>query len=428
MARAQEDQVMSSADTSESTESIRKTFKYRLYPTPEQEAVLAQTLGLCNWLYNAALEQRRYVWRTRQKSLSYYDQKAELPDLKTTFPEFARVHSQVVQDVIKRVDTAFQRFFDGLSNHRRVGYPRFKAATQYHSFMYPQYGNGVTVLDNGKLRLSKIGEVVVAWSRPIEGEIKTVTLARTAGVWFVCFSCAGVSVQPHSPTGQTVGIDLGLNVFLMTDQGVTVDNPRYYRKAQKRLKKCQQEMARRPKLLDRSASAMPGAKVTGQNRRKSLVKLQRVFQDVARQRTDMHHKTARWLVTNFDVICVEQLRVAAMTRNSHLAKSIYDAAWAAFLTILASKAASAGVSVVCIPAAYTTQTCSNLLPNGQRCGSRVKKSLSVRTHICPSCGYIADRDYNAARNIKQEGLRRLAGDTSATHTVPSGGRERTSLG
>jgi putative transposase len=137
----------------------------------------------------------------------------------------------------------------------------------------------------------------------------------------------------------------------------------------------------------------------------------------------LHHKTARWLVNNFDVICVEQLRVAAMGRNRHMAKSIYDAGWAAFLTILAFKAASAGVSVIRVPAAYTTQTCSFILPNGQRCGTREKKSLAVRTHICPSCGYVADRDHNAARNIKQEGLRRLAHET-----VPSGGRERARLG
>lgn len=377
-------------------DTVRKTFKYKLYPTAEQEATLTQTIGLCNWLYNTALEQRRYVWRTRRKSVSYYDQKAELPGLKGAFPEFGCVHSQVLQDVIKRVDTAYQRFFDGLRAKRKVGYPRFKAATQYHSCTYPQYDNGVTILDNGLLRLSKIGDVAVEWSRPIEGTIKTVTLVRDAGAWYVCFSCDQVPCQPHPPTGKTVGIDLGLNVFLMTDQGESVENPRYYHKAQRRLKKCQQEVARRPKQPNGT---------NGENRKKSLVKLQRAHQDIANQRADMHHKTARWLVDHFDIICVEILRVAAMVKHRHLAKSISDAAWAAFLTILAFKAESAGVLVVRVPAAYTTQTCSNILPNGQMCGTRVKKSLSVRTHICPSCGYVADRDHNAAGTIKHAGLR-----------------------
>jgi putative transposase len=377
-------------------ETVCKTFKYRVYPTAEQEALLAQTLGLCNWLYNTTLEQRRDVWRTRQKRVSYYDQKAELPDLKAALPEFATVHSQVLQDVMKRVDTAYQRFFDGLQAKRKVGYPRFKAATQYHSFTYPQYDNGVTILENGLLRLSKIGDVAVEWSRAIQGTIKTVTLVQDAGAWYVCFSCDEVPCQPHMPTGKAVGIDLGLRVFLMTDQGDAIENPRYYRKAQKRLKKCQQEVARRPKRPDRK---------NGENRKQSILKLQRAHQDIARQRRDMHHKTARWLVDNYDIICVEKLRVAAMARNRHLSKSIYDAAWAAFLTILTFKAASAGVLVVRVPAAYTTQTCSNVLPNGQICGTRVKKSLSVRTHICPSCGYIADRDHNAAGTIKHEGLR-----------------------
>jgi putative transposase len=376
-------------------ETVCKTFKYRLYPTAEQDAILAQTLGLCNWLYNTALEQRRYVWRTRGKSVSYYDQKAELPDLKATITEFAAVHSQVLQDVIKRVDATYQRFFDGPKAKRKVGYPRFKAATQYHSFTYPQFDNGVTILETGLLRLSKIGDVAVEWSRPIEGTIKTVTLVRDAGAWYVCFSCEAVSCQPRTPTDKAVGIDLGLKVFLMTDQGESVENPRYYRKAQKRLKKCQQDVARRPKRADGT---------NGENRKKSILKLQRAHQEIARQRTDMHHKTARWLVDNYDTICVENLRVAAMARNRHLSKSIYDAAWAAFLTILTFKAASAGVWVVRVPAAYTTQTCSNILPSGQMCGTRVKKSLSVRTHICPSCGYIADRDHNAAATIKHKGL------------------------
>jgi putative transposase len=221
---------------------------------------------LCNWLYDTALEQRRSVWRSHHRGLTFYDQKAELPDLKIAFPEFASVHSQVTQDVIKRVDSAFRRFFNGLAAHRKIGYPRFKSATQYHSFTYPQYGNGVTILSNGLLRLSKIGEVAVAWSRPVAGEVKTVTLVRTADVWYACFSCAHVPVQPHSPTGQTVGIDLGLIFFLMTDQGATVENLRYYRQAQQRLKKRQQAVARRPKLPDRSPHAIPGATIIGKNR------------------------------------------------------------------------------------------------------------------------------------------------------------------
>jgi putative transposase len=236
----------------------------------------------------------------------------------------------------------------------------------------------------------------VEWSRPIEGTINTVTLVQDAGAWYVCFSCDEVPCQPRTPSGRAVGIDLGLKVFLMTDQGDSLENPRYYRKAQKRLKKYQQEVARRPKRPDGT---------NGKNRKKSIVTLQRAHQEIARQRRDMHHKTARWLVDTYDIICVEKLRVAAMARNRHLSKSIYDAAWAAFLTILTFKAASAGVLVVRVPAAYTTQTCSNLLPTGQMCGTRVKKSLSVRTHICPSCGYIADRDHNAAGTIMQTGLR-----------------------
>ena len=192
----------------------------------------------------------------------------------------------------------------------------------------------------------------------------------------------GVPVQPLPPTGQNTGIDVGLKVFLITADGEVVENPRHYRKAEKALQKAQRQVSRRKK----------GSK----RRRKAVAWLAKKHQQVKRQRADFHHKTALLLLRQYDVIYLEDLRVANLLQNSHLAKSISDAGWGQVRPILEGKAACAGRRVIAVPPAYTSQDCSS-------CGTRVEKSLSVRTHVCPSCGLVLDRDENAARNIKWAG-------------------------
>ncbi|HEV2458644.1 MAG TPA: transposase, partial [Ktedonobacterales bacterium] len=192
-------------------QSILKTYLYKLKPTPQQERVLDHTLMLCRHVYNAALGERREAWRMRGISVSYYQQKAELPSIKAELPEYSAVHSQVLQDVVLRVDRAFQAFFRRMRAGEAPGYPRFQGRTRYHSFTYPQVGeHGGARLDNGFLVLSCIGRLAVRWSRPIEGTPKTVTVSREADGWYVSISCADVPIQPLPATGQETGIDLGL--------------------------------------------------------------------------------------------------------------------------------------------------------------------------------------------------------------------------
>ena len=370
--------------------SLRKTFKYKLKPTPEQEQVLASILQRCCTLYNVALEQRKTWWgRGQGIGATYYQQKAELPDLKVACPDYAEVNAQVLQDVILRVERTYQAFFRRLQAGEQPGSPRFQGRNRYNSFTYPQYGGGV-VLDGGVLSLSKLGRVPIRLHRPLEGAPKTVTISREADGWYACISCAEVPIAPLPLTGHETGIDVGLKVFLVTADGEIVENPRHYRKAEKQLQKAQRRVARRKK----------GSK----RRRKAVALLKRNHQKVQRQRADFHHKTAFSLLRTYDTVYLEDLRVANMLRNHHLAKSISDAGWAAFRAILACKAAWAGKRVILVAPAYTSQDCS-------ACGERVPKSLSVRTHICPSCGLVLDRDENAARNIQWAGqaLRGLAG-------------------
>jgi len=346
-------------------------------------------LMLCRQVYNAAIAERREAWQKCGVSVNYYQQKAELPDIKTDLPEYAEVHSQVLQDVIKRVDRAFQAFFRRVQAGETAGYPRFHGRSRYNSLTYPQFGRGAS-LDDGLLSLSKIGRIAVRWSRPIEGTPKTVTVSREADGWYACFSCANVPTQPLAPAGQDTGIDLGLEAFATLSNGTRIFHPGWYRKAERALKTAQRRVSRRKKGSNR--------------RRKAIILLARAHQKVKRQRADFHHKVALRLVQTHDMVYYENLQTANMLKNHYLAKSISDASWAAFLDILSFKAVCAGRRVIAVPPAYTSQRCSG-------CGGLVQKGLSVRWHTCPECGTSLHRDHNAAKNIERLG-QSLRGDAA----------------
>jgi putative transposase len=320
---------------------VRKTFKYKLRPTPEQERIFDRTLMLCRHVYNAALGERREAWRMRGVSVGYYQQKAELPDIKEAMPEYAEVNSQVLQDVVLRVERAFQAFFCRIAAGETPGFPRFRGRTRYNSLTYPQVGeHGSARLDNGFLVLSKIGRIAVRWSRPLEGTPKTVTISRESDGWCACFSCADVPAKPLPLTGRETGIDLGLESFATLADGSQIANPRIFRVAERNLKRAQRRVSRRKKFSNR--------------RKKAVVLLARAHVNVRRARQDFHHKTALALVRQYDTIYHEDLQPANMIQNHHLAKSISDAGWGGFLSILSFKAVEAGKTVVAVPAAYTS--------------------------------------------------------------------------
>jgi putative transposase len=364
------------------SESLRKTFKFKLKPTAEQERELEYVLRLCRQLYNVALENRKTAYERRQVSISRYEQEAELKDIRAEFPEYAGIHSHILQDVLARLDKAFQAFFRRIREGQTPGYPRFHGRNRFNSFTFKEFGNGAR-LDNGFLVLSKIGRIAVRWSRPLEGTPKTVTISREADGWYACFSCADVPVRPLPATGQETGIDLGLEAFATLADGTRIFHPGWYRRAERRLKTAQRRVSRRKKGSHR--------------RRKAVNDLAKAHLKVKRQRTDFHHKVALRLVRENDTISHEDLQTANLLKNHHLAKSISDAGWSQFLSILSHKAACAGRRVVAVPPAYTSQTCSG-------CGVIVHKGLSVRWHTCSDCGTSLHRDHNAAKNIQRAGL------------------------
>jgi putative transposase len=369
--------------------TLRKTFKEKLRPTLAQKRALDAVVWRCRDLYNTALAQRITAYQRRHVSVSRFDQEAELKELRAKFPEYAAIHCHVLQDVLARLDKTYLAFFRRLQRGEKAGFPRFQGRNRFHSFTFKEYGNGAR-LENGFLVLSKIGRIRVHWSRPIQGTPKVVTISKEADGWYVAISCTGVPVQPLPVTGQETGIDLGIESFATLSNGTRVFNPGWHRKGERALKMAQRRVARRKKGSNR--------------RRKAVTLLAKAHQTVARRRQDFHHKTALALVRANDTIYHEALQTANMVKNHHLAKSISDAGWGAFLAILAFKAVYAGKQAVAVPPAYTSQRCSG-------CGIVVAKGLSVRWHACPDCGTSLHRDHNAAKNIERLGQSLRGGAT-----------------
>jgi putative transposase len=362
-----------------------KAFKYRIKPSKAVEETLQRTLSLCRELYNAALQERRDAYQQRGVSVNYHAQAVQLPDIKRVRPDVATVHSQVLQDVLTRLQRAFENFFCRVKNGETPGYPRFKSQDRYDSFTYVQSG---WKLDGDKLWLSKIGPMRIQLSRPIEGTIKTVTIKREAGRWYVIFACE-VEARPPAVVTTAIALDVNVENFLTTSEGEVVDNPRWYRKAEKRRQWCQRLVSRKKK----------GSK----RRRKAVLRLQKAQAKVKNQRRDFQHKLSRRLINENDVIFFETLQIKNMVKNHCLAKSLSDVAWGQFLHTVIYKAAEAGKLAIGINPQWTTQECS-------RCGALVMKGLSQRWHSCPVCGLQLPRDHNSALNILRRGMEPVSAD------------------
>lgn len=369
---------------------MKKAFVYKLRLTREQEQKLSETLDTCRHLYNHALGERKEAWEERQQSVHFAQQSASLPALKGQNPYLSHVHSQVLQDVLHRVDRAYQAFFRRCKNGEKSGYPRFRGRGWYDSFTFPQWGNGAK-FQNDRLVLSKIGSLRVCADRTLEGKPKTCTILRRADGWYAAITCE-VEPEPLPPTGDSIGVDLGLECFATLSTGERITNPRCYRRAEKALKTAQRRLSRRTK--------------GSQRRQKARALLAKAHLKVKRARLDFCHKIALDLVRRFDTIHVEALNIRGMLKSHPLAKSISDAGWATFLSVLRAKAASAGRMVVEVDPAYTSQSCSG-------CGTLVPKRLSERWHSCPYCGCSLHRDHNAALNIRKKGGGTAFGETEA---------------
>ena len=349
----------------------RKTYKYRLFPSRAQTTHMSGTLALLCELYNAGLQERRDAYRLERKSVRYIEQANQLPEIKEARPELDEIHSQVLQDVLRRLDKAFQAFFRRVKERNgKAGFPRFRSRKRYDSFTYAQSGFS---LKDGKLRLSKIGDVKIKLHRPIEGKIKTLTITRSAtGKWYACFSVE-VETQPLPANDKAIGIDVGLNHFATLSMGEQIANPRFFRTDKKALAKAQRQKKRQ-------ASA-------------------RIHERVKFRRSNFAHQLSHALVSLYGAIFFEKLNIKGMVKNHCLALSISDAAWNQLVQFTTYKAEDAARLCRQVDPCGTSQECS-------ACGAIVLKDLSQRVNNC-LCGVTLDRDHNAALNVLARGLASL---------------------
>ena len=378
----------------------RVSYQYRLKPDKEQIAKIEKWLEMLRCQYNYLLGQRFDWWETHRTAVNscplichlpelsdrptYFSQKQSLTQLKKDRPWYKEIQSQVLQDCVKRVDLAFQRWLKGDKNGKKSGKPRFKGKGRYRTILFPQVK--ADCIQDNQINLPKFGAVKFIKHRPIPDgfKIKAAQITRKTDGYYLTLSLEDTSVPELTidvnPTSEnTVGIDLGLKDFLVTSEGEKVEIPQFYRKGQERLKKLQKKVSRCQK---------------GSNRYLKAVKqLGKHHQKVARQRKDFHFNTIKLILSKGDVIAHEKLNIKGLART-RLSKSIYDAGWGTFLSRLAVKAENAGQLTIEVNPKNTSQNCSG-------CGKKVPKKLSERIHNCPHCGLSMDRDQNAAINIKK---------------------------
>ncbi len=351
------------------------SYKYRLLPSKNQHAALAGILESQRLLYNAALQERVDCYRKTGKGRSYVDQCRALTECRRDLPDMAALPANLQRWTLKRLDDAYAGFFRRVKAHNgKAGFPRFRGKGRWNSFGFAEF-SGIR-FDGKRLRFSGLpGGLRVHLHRPLPSTyIRSCVLNRDGKGWAVCFQVA-VATPEKRVVEHAVGIDLGLKVFAYQSDGVVIPSLGIARKAEK-------EMRRRQRALARCKR--------GSNRRvKIKARLARTHRDIDNARTTWLHQQSARIANSYDLIAVEDLNVRGMVRNHCLARSISDAAWSKFLGFLDYKAERAGGSIVRVNPRNTSQKCSS-------CGELVPKSLAVRTHSCPSCGLVIDRDWNAA--------------------------------
>jgi len=316
---------------------MRKSYKFRLYPTKEQELVLVKTLDVCRYIYNEFLADRKNAYDRCNQGLTTFDQIIQVKYLELN----TEVFSQVKQDVLRRLGKSFDAFFRRCKTGETPGYPRFKGKDRYNSFTYPQSGFKI---EENRLKLSKIGSIKIKQHREMEGKIKTCSIKREADQWYVVFSVdMGKSPEKVRPV-TSIGIDVGLNSCVTLSNGEQYDSPTYYRKSERSLAVQQKRLSKKEK--------------GSSNRLKQKLKVAKVHRKIRNQRLDFSHKLSRTLVDRFDMVVVEDLSIKNMVKNHHLAKSIMDVAWGQLIHMAKSKAEEAGKYVELVNPFNTSQECS----------------------------------------------------------------------
>jgi len=363
--------------------------KYEIFPSPEQIVILELWLSYCRQTYNSALLDKQRKYKRAKESYRRFDMQKQLKQDKQKWEFLKDVPSQVLQEVFRRLDHAYTKFF-----RKEANYPKLKKYKDYNSMTFPQFGfipnthhrYAASFAENGKLQLSKLGQIPIHLHRPMGGTIKQLIIKRQGSRWYAIFSVEGQVYPTPVNRDLSVGIDVGINQYAVLSNGKSYENPKFIRKTEKKLKRAQAKLS---KMKRGSANYV-----------KQVIKVRSIHEKVANQRRDFLHKLSYHLAKDYSIIAVEDLNIRRMVTNKRLSKSISDAGWGMFRNMLSYKCERNGGLLVKVAPAFTSQDCST-------CGKRVKKSLSIRTHVCKRCGTIMDRDHNASLNILRKGMEQL---------------------
>ncbi len=377
-------------------------FEYKLDGTKKQYGAIEEAIRIGQFIRNKCLR----VWMD-ERGICKNDLQCYCAVLAKDYPFATRLNSQARQASADRAWFAISRFYDNGKNRKpgKKGYPRFQHDNRSIEYKTTGWklepdGKHITLTDGcgiGRLRLVGNAKQQIAAFPP--EQIKRVRIVHRADGYYVQFGVKAERAIVHQPTGKQAGIDVGLKAYSTDSEGNTVDNPRHYRKAEQKLKRLHRGVSRKQKK--------------SQNRKKARKQLARAYLKVQRQREDFARKTASTLVSSHDLIALEDLKIRNMVRNHHLAKSMHDAGWGTFLSWVKAYGLMHEIPVIAVAPQFTSQECS-------ACGAMVKKSLSVRTHICTSCGVVLDRDHNAALNILAKALERTLGHRATSSSSEEG--------
>ena len=358
------------------------SLKCRLYPNAAQSRRLNDYIDAARHVFNQALEQRIHACKDGGKGINYYDQQKQITLQRVVDAKMTDTPADVQRDGLRRVDSAFKNFFRRCKEGaKKKGFPRFKSANRYNSFTSTLPGQCVK---DGRIHVVGMKQTIRCRGlQPCQHAPKRLTIVRRAGKWFARILIDDGRPLPDKKSIATaVGIDLGLNAFVATSDGLKVVAPRFFRNAATRLRRAQQRVSRRQRGSKRRAWAQ--------------ARVQTIHAKIADCRDDFTHKLSKFFATNYDLIVTEKLNVKGMVRG-RLAKSILDAGWSQFTRRLEYKAANAGATYLQVNPSGTSQECG-------KCGGPVPKTLSDRVHNCPACGVTEDRDVNSGVVIRNRGL------------------------